>query len=197
MSAFAFGSPAEAPAITDAALGIPSSVQLPNGGFKATSTQFLLNQPGRAFLHRACFTEDQEFAGVAWGVHSAATLGGSPADDPCEVAILSAARERLATTGLMSGKLNATGRKTTDALLPFTYLAGVVYYVTFATPTIAGTGATIIGNNFGQALVPVMGGSNDGDWEYGHVAATSPLPATVNPPTTGANATGTALFLYR
>lgn len=133
-----------------------------------------LASAGRTWVMRWCPERPWDITLAAWDVTVAASV-----DDNTEVAIYNAAlSSRLATTGVLTGKLNGTGIKT--GTLTISVDPTLVYYVAWKAPVaLGGTGATVNGRTcngisttlFGTTVPTALAGFIDG--------LSSPLPTSI------------------
>lgn len=102
-------------------------------------------------------------------------------DDPCAVAIYDSTATRVATSGAVSGKMNAAaGVQEISLTATYVLSPGQVYYAAFSYGTVGGTAATLITVNYSSALVNGIFGTSPPQREAGvqdtaHVPPVGPL----------------------
>lgn len=127
---------------------------------------------------------DMVVRGLSWVVSVAASV-----DDPCAIAMLDTnGKTKLASSGSVSGKMNATGRKDVDFTADVSLTAGHVYYPAHQNSTIGGTAATVMAWSLANAFMSAIIGEGSGNFlgEGGTPTfpfATEPAPTSQGTPT--------------
>lgn len=127
---------------------------------------------------------DMVVRGLSWVVSVAASV-----DDPCAIAMLDTnGKTKLAASGSVSGKMNATGRKDVDFTADVNLTAGHVYYPAHQNGTIGGTAATVMAWAMANAFMSAIIGEGSGNFlgEGGTPTfpfATEPAPTSQGTPT--------------
>jgi len=110
-------------------------------------------------------------------------------DDPVDVGIYDGAGNRLASSGSVSGRLNALGAKIIPLTAPVTLSAGQVIYACMAFGTVGGTAAQFYAMNtsvvmpqlFGTAIPQLEGMQLGGNFPLPAVFSGSPASYTAGP----------------
>lgn len=147
---------------------------------------------GRLQLQRFVAPRSMNITAARIGTTVAASV-----DDAVHIGIYDSTGARLATSGAVTGKLNAVQGHTIPLTVSLT--AGTVYYSAFVVPAIGGTAAQVLTAQFGTIYAQGLLTVNQASPAFPHVlagtmAGQTDIPATATVATSASTAVAVGLY---